>query len=122
MVRAVMARGTMRGCMREGGLLLALLALVCQLAVGAVVPPASAATVPICHAPGSAVPPVGHAPDCALCPLCVALAMPAPVPVPGALPPLPRLARADRPEGVVFVAGRPAAPTPARARGPPGSA
>jgi hypothetical protein len=69
------------------GLLLALLALGCQLAVGATVPAAAAqALAPlagysvICHADdgtGGAPTPQHKAPDCQLCPLCAAFSTPA---------------------------------------------
>jgi hypothetical protein len=80
------------------GLFLALLALVAQLAFGAVVPRPDVALVldqagPICHAAAPAdgtTPPAPHRhmPDCQFCPLCMALATPGIV-LPGAGPHLP---------------------------------
>jgi hypothetical protein len=99
------------------GLFLALLALVAQLAFGAVVPRPEVALVlndlgTICHAPAPSDvatateratppdgttpsdgtrPPVQHhhgAPDCLFCPLCMSLATPGIV-LPGAVPGLP---------------------------------
>jgi hypothetical protein len=68
------------------GLFLALLALVAQLAFGAVVPRPEVALVldqagVICHAPapsdGAGAPAHHHPmPDCQFCPLCASLAMP----------------------------------------------
>lgn len=101
------------------GLFLALLALMCQVAVGATVPAAAAQALRplagfgvICHAEdGGPAPAHRHsAPDCQLCPLCVAFvtpaatladapAVPAPVsvalplaapPPPATAPPVPR--------------------------------
>lgn len=72
------------------GLFLALLALVAQLAFGAIVPRPEIALVfehagPICHAPTPpgvpATPTHRPAPDWHFCPLCTALATPAPVPL-----------------------------------------
>ena len=78
------------------GLLAALLALSAQLAFGAAVPQPALGEVGfgiICHSGTNGAAPTQpghHAPDCALCPLCVALAMPGPtltapppMPVPG---------------------------------------
>jgi len=68
------------------GLFLALLALMCQLAVGATVPAAAAQALDplagvarICHSDdGGQTPAHNHtAPDCQLCPLCAAFVTPA---------------------------------------------
>jgi len=103
------------------GTLMALLALVAQLAFAAVVPNPEIALVlqgdgPICHAPtppGTPPQPTHHhrVPDCAFCPLCVSLATPSIV-LPGAAPALPV------PQVVAF--RRPGLPPPATA--PPGTA
>jgi hypothetical protein len=112
------------------GLLLALLALGCQLAIGATVPAAAAqALAPlagygvICHAEDStdgAPTPRHKAPDCQLCPLCTAFSTPAAMLVDRPFVPPP-----------VAIAGPVAAPRPpstappaarlldARPRGPP---
>ena len=98
------------------GLFLALLALVAQLAFGAVVPRPEIALVldgggVICHAPAPSdgTAPPGHhhrMPDCPFCPLCMSLATPGIV-LPGAIPgPLP-------PQVVAF--HRPGLPPPATA-------
>jgi hypothetical protein len=81
------------------GLFLALLALVAQLAFGAVVPRPEVALVldhagDICHAPGprdGTTPPAHHhhMPDCQFCPLCMSLATPGMV-LPDAAPHPPR--------------------------------
>ncbi|HUN44697.1 MAG TPA: hypothetical protein VMU81_30785 [Acetobacteraceae bacterium] len=80
------------------GTMLALLALVAQLAFAAVVPNPEIALVlqddsPICHAPappGTPAAPTHHhrVPDCAFCPLCVSLATPGII-LPGTAPALP---------------------------------
>jgi hypothetical protein len=79
--------------------LLTLLALVAQLAIGAIVPPmpvlaATADGVPICHGgqqPVDAPSPM-HPADCLLCPICVALAGPAVLlPASGPALPTPRI-------------------------------
>jgi len=103
------------------GTLLALLAVVAQLAFASVVPNPGIALVlqgdgPICHAPsppGAPAPPAHHrqVPDCAFCPLCVSLATPAIV-LPGTAPALPI------PVAVIF--RRPGLPPPATA--PPSTA
>jgi hypothetical protein len=113
------------------GLFFALLALVVQLAFGAVVPRPEIALVltdagVICHSPAPSdgtTPPAHHhpMPDCQFCPLCVSLATPGIV-LPGAGPKLPP------PQVVAF--HRPGLPPPAtappvpallsaRPRGPP---
>jgi hypothetical protein len=90
------------------GLFLALLALVAQLAFGAVVPRPELALVldgggVICHAPpapGDTTPPAHHQPmpDCQFCPLCVSLATPGIVlPGAGPNPPPPRVVAFHRP-------------------------
>jgi hypothetical protein len=90
------------------GLFLTLLALVAQLAFGAVVPRPEVGLVldelgVICHAPapsGGAPQPDQHrhTPDCVLCPLCASLATHGIV-LPGAAPrpPLPQVAEFERP-------------------------
>ena len=112
------------------GLLLALLALGCQLAIGATEPAAAAqAFAPlagygvICHADdgtGGAPTPQHKAPDCQLCPLCAAFSTPTatladapfvPRPVAIALP-----VAAPRPPSTAPPATR---PLDARPRGPP---
>jgi hypothetical protein len=77
------------------GLFAALLALAVQLAFGAAVPQSGLGKAGfgiICHssaANGKAPDqPLHQPPDCALCPLCAAIAMPALMP--GVPPPLPR--------------------------------
>ncbi|HEY3849016.1 MAG TPA: DUF2946 family protein [Acetobacteraceae bacterium] len=90
------------------GLFLALLALVAQLAFGAVVPRPEVALVldqagVICHAPAPSdgtTPPAHHhhVPDCQFCPLCVSLATPGIVlPGVGPNPPPPQVAAFRRP-------------------------
>jgi hypothetical protein len=98
------------------GLLLTLLALVAQLAFGAVVPRPEIALVldgggVICHAPAPSdgtTPPAPHhrMPDCQFCPLCASLATPGIV-LPGAGPHPPP------PQAVAF--RRPGLPPPATA-------
>jgi len=89
------------------GLFLALLALVAQLAFGAVVPRPEVALVldnagVICHAaaPDDTLPPAHHhhMPDCQFCPLCMSLATQGVV-LPSAVahPPPPQLADFRRP-------------------------
>jgi hypothetical protein len=90
------------------GLLLVLLALVAQLAFGAVVPRPEVALAldeagVICHAasPTDGTPSPAHhhpMPDCQFCPLCTSLATPGIV-LPGAppRPPLPQVAAFHRP-------------------------
>jgi hypothetical protein len=113
------------------GLLLALLALVAQLAFGAVVPRpelglALDAAGIICHAPASSdgtAPPAHHhpMPDCQFCPLCMSLGTPGLV-LPGAppRPPSPRITAFRRP-GLPPPAIAPpvAAVLSAQPRGPP---
>lgn len=113
------------------GLFLTLLALVTQLAFGAVVPRPEIALVldaagVICHAPapsdGTPPPPHRHhTPDCMLCPLCASLTTPGIV-LPGAAPrpPLPQVAVFHHP-GLPPPAIAPpvAAPLAAQPRGPP---
>ena len=89
--------------MRLSGLFAVVVALVSQLALGAVIAPAEAlptqlaaldAAIVLCH-PGHSprgpdVPPRPHrAPDCALCPLSAALALQAVVPTPAPILPAP---------------------------------
>ena len=103
---------------RLAGLLLAVVALVSQLAFGAIVLPDEAAAQEqsvaaleavsiLCQspAPGQPPPPHRHAPDCALCPLSAALDHQAVIL--GAAPALPRPSRA--------MAVRATRPPPARA-------
>jgi hypothetical protein len=88
------------------GLFLVLLALVVQLAFGAVVPRPEVALVlddvgVICHAPaphGTPQPAHHHMPDCQFCPLCMSLATPGVI-LPGAAgrPPPPQVAAFHRP-------------------------
>jgi hypothetical protein len=120
------------------GLFLALLALVAQLAFGAVVPRPEVALLlndfgTICHAPAPSdrtapsdgtKPPVQHhhnAPDCLFCPLCMSLATPGIV-LPDAMPgpPPPQVAAFRRP-GLPPPATAPpvAALLSAQPRGPP---
>ncbi|MGA3399610.1 MAG: DUF2946 family protein [Acetobacteraceae bacterium] len=113
------------------GLFLTLLALVAQLAFGAVVPRPEVALVldqvgVVCHAAARSdgMPPPSHhhhTPDCMLCPLCVSLTTPGIV-LPGAAPhpPLPRVAVFHRP-GLPPPATAPpvAAVLSAQPRGPP---
>ena len=111
------------------GLALALLALVAQLAFGAVVPrPEIAlalddATV-ICHgdAPSDSTPTHHHRmPDCQFCPLCMSLATPGIV-LPGGVPhpPPPRIIAFHRPGLPPPATAPPAAPFRlAQPRGPP---
>lgn len=104
---------------RALGLLLAVLALFGQASLGSAMPPqlalAGDLAFPICHvgvaddAGGTAPAAPHHGADCALCPLCTALAAVAVLPAPG--PSLP-------PAAVVLA--RAAAPMAARA--PPASA
>jgi hypothetical protein len=90
------------------GLFLALLALVTQLAFGAVVPRPEVAEVldnagVICHAaapdnPAPLPPQHHHMPDCQFCPLCMSLAAPGVVlPGAGPHPPPPQVAAFRRP-------------------------
>jgi hypothetical protein len=112
------------------GLFLALLALVVQLAFGAVVPRPEVAEVLdnagiICHAatPDGTAPPAHHhhTPDCQFCPLCMSLAAPGLV-LPGASPhpPPPQVAAFRRP-GLAppATAPPPVAVLAAQPRGPP---
>ena len=113
------------------GLFLALLALVAQLAFGAMVPRPEVALAlqdasAICHADApsdSTTPPAHHhqAPDCQFCPLCMSLATPGIV-LPGGVPnpPPPRTIAFRRP-GLPPPATAPpiAAPLAAQPRGPP---
>jgi hypothetical protein len=111
------------------GLFVALLALACQLAIGASVPPTAGSIAPfavICHADSSrGVPtvPSHRGPDCQFCPLCAAFAAPAPTLLSGLSVP-PR-----RPAHLVHatpVARAAIAPAPsllsAHPRGPPAAA
>jgi hypothetical protein len=113
------------------GLFLALLALVAQLAFGAVVPRPELAVVldeagVICHAatPSDGTTPPAHPhhmPDCQFCPLCVSLATPGIVlPGDGPHPPPPPVAAFRRP-GLPPPATAPpvAALLSAQPRGPP---
>jgi hypothetical protein len=113
------------------GLFLALLALVAQLAFGAVVPQPEIALVLegggiICHAPAPSdgtAPPAHHhhMPDCPFCPLCMSLASPGIV-LPGAAPsPLPPQVAAFHRPGLPPPATAPPAPASlaAQPRGPP---
>ena len=113
------------------GLLLTILALVSQLALGSVVlaDDASAAELdaiailcqtPVPGAPVPAVPHHQHLPDCAICPLCVALALPGAILTPAPLLPAPSV------RSVAQVALPPPARAPpdrplriAQPRGPP---
>ncbi len=80
------------------GLFAALLALAGQLAWGATVPDPALAKLGlgvICHTGDAGSAPTGpahRAPDCALCPLCAAIAMPAPALAKPPLLPRPRVA------------------------------
>jgi hypothetical protein len=112
------------------GVLLTLLALVVQLAFGAVVPRPEVALALseaeiICHAPvlsdSAPTPSHHHMPDCQFCPLCVSLTTPGIV-LPGAAPdpPVPHVALVHRP-GLPPPATAPpvAAVLSAQPRGPP---
>jgi hypothetical protein len=113
------------------GLCLVLLALMVQLAFGAVVPRPEIALVldhsgVICHAPAPAdgtTPPAHHhpMPDCQFCPLCMSLATPGIV-LPGSAPnpPPPRIVAFRRP-GLPPPATAPPVPESlaAQPRGPP---
>lgn len=132
-IRCVCCHGTMsHRRIPAFGLFLTLLALVAQLAFGAVVPRPEVGLMlddlggVICHAPAPAngAPQPAqhhHTPDCVLCPLCAALATPGIV-LPGAAPhpPPPRLAVFERP-GLPPPATAPpvAAVLSAQPRGPP---
>ena len=112
------------------GTFLTLLALVAQLAFGAVVPNPEIALVldhagPICHAPpppGSPTPPARHHhPAVPFCPLCASLATPAIV-LPGAspVPPPPQVVAFQRPGLPPPAIAPPAAAfLAAQPRGPP---
>ncbi len=112
------------------GVFLALLALVVQLAFGAVVPRPDVVLVlddagVICHAgaPSDRTPPAHphRPPDCQFCPLCMSLATPGIVlPDAGPRPPPSRVAAIERP-GLPPPAKAPPAPPllAARSRGPP---
>lgn len=103
--------------LRAPGLVLAALALLCQLALGAVLPHAASAqaasgietigTLCIADAPAHTPGHHQHRGDCALCPLCLSMAAQAVLPV--AAPPLP-LPRSE---------AAPPATLPPLARGPP---
>ena len=112
------------------GWFLTLLALVAQLAFGAVVPNPDIALVlehagPICHAPpppgGPAAPVQHHHPAAPFCPLCASLATPAIVlPGAGATPPPPQLVAFHRPGLPPPATAPPAAAfLAAQPRGPP---
>jgi len=87
------------------GLLLALLALASQIAVGSLVLPEDSAAAELdavailCQvtAPGAPQQPGAphhhHAPDCAICPFCAALALPGAILTPAPLLPAPSLHR-----------------------------
>ncbi len=103
--------------LRAPGLVLAALALLCQLAFGAVLPHAASAqtasgveaigTLCIAGAPAHAPGHHQHRGDCALCPLCLSMA--AQAAIPAAAPPLP-LPRSEAAAPAVL---------PPPARGPP---
>ena len=108
------------------GLLLAVLALVSQLALGSVVLSDDAqaaefdAIAVLCQTGAPAPVHHQHAPDCAICPLCVALALPGVILTPGPVLPAPSV------RGVAVVALPPPARAPpartlrlAQPRGPP---
>jgi len=114
------------------GLFLALLALVAQLAFGAVVPRPEVALAldeagTICHASAQSDgtgPPAhhDHMPDCQFCPLCMSLATPGIV-LPDATPrpPRPQVTAFHRPELPPPATAPPlAALLTAQPRGPPG--
>jgi hypothetical protein len=95
-----MSRAFIRTWRFPTGLLLAMLALVSQLALGSVVLPQDAGAAELdavaifCQtaAPGTPQPVTPHhqhAPDCAICPLCAALAAPGAILTPAPLLPTP---------------------------------
>jgi hypothetical protein len=120
---------------RIPGLLLASIALAGQLALGAIVPTDGPmqgtlsgleSLGVICHSPGPGDPdqpstPDHRTPDCAICPLCVALAAPAMVVlVPAPVLPAPTIVLAARSSGPVQARAPPSEPLrTARPRGPP---
>jgi hypothetical protein len=113
----------MRARFSAPGLFVALLALACQLALGASVPRTAGLLAPfgiICHADGTPAAPLHRAPNCQFCPLCVAFATPAPTLLSGPLMPHRATARMLRVTPLQRVA---LAPAPsllsARPRGPP---
>lgn len=115
----------MTDLLRRRGLLAALLAVLIQLVAVSAVPAAAPDVGAICHAGthDSRDPAPVHAPDCALCPLCVALAAPAPLPVAGPAVPPRRVVAVSTVEATSRAAPPPAAPRTARsARGPPAGA
>lgn len=117
------------------GLFLAMLALAGQMALGATVAPGEpsdagllelGALGVICHADAPAdtdhaPSPHRHSPDCAICPLCVAMAMPATAVVAsGPMLPAPTIALVGRASVPAPVRGPPSRPLLiARPRGPP---
>ncbi len=127
-----MSRALTRTWRFPTGLLLAILALVSQLALGSLAFPTDSAAAELdavaifCQTAAPDAPPPStphhhqHAPDCAICPLCAALALPGAILTPAPLLPTPssrRVAQAALPP--------PARGPPARplrislARGPP---
>ncbi len=119
----------MRLCFSRLGLFVTLLALTCQLALGASVPGTADSLAPfgiICHAdgPGGApASPLHRGPTCQFCPLCAAFTTPAPTLLSGSSIPVrapAHLVRATPPLLAVV------APTTnllsARPRGPPAEA
>jgi hypothetical protein len=95
-----MSRALTRTWRSPTGLLLAVLALISQLALGSLVLPAESAAAELdaiaifCQTAPSGTPQPSaphhqHAPDCAICPLCVALAMPGAILTPAPLLPTP---------------------------------
>jgi hypothetical protein len=126
-----MARALTRTWRFPTGLLLAMLALVSQLALGSVVVPddagaAELAAVAIfCQtaAPGTpqpATPHHQHAPGCAICPLCVALAAPGAILTPAPLLPVPSVRQVAQIALPPPARGPPARPLrTALPRGPP---
>jgi hypothetical protein len=108
------------------GLFVTLLALTCQLALGASAPGTADSLAPfgiICHTNGSGgapAAPLHRGPTCQFCPLCAAFTTPAPTLLSGASIPVratAHLARATRP--LLAVVAQATTLLSARPRGPP---
>ena len=131
-MRQTMAKWWRTGWGGDVGHSLSLLALLCQLLAIVLLPIPGADAVPsalangagvICHASDGAGPVQDHAPahhqaDCALCPICLAMALPALASAPPALPAFAArllavtmpLARAGPAAGVRRLAAQPRGP------------